>query len=357
MKNNLTVLAGKRALEILRDGGLKPEMVHVVAGAAGGPKWLALNGLDRAIFSSWLTGSDHPVFLIGSSIGAWRFAAIAQGMESGAYDRFERAYLDQRYSLNPTAAEVTGGSARVMDAFLDNKGIQAVLSNTRFRLSIMTVRCRGPFSRDERYTLGPSMLLAALANVLSRKLLGLFFSRALFFDPRTLPPFFDLNGFPLQRVPLMQENMSSALLASGSIPLIMEGVKNPAGASPGVYRDGGIIDYHLDIPFGSGGLVLFPHYTDHIVPGWLDKMLMWRKPSPANQENVVVVCPSASFVERLPYGKIPDRDDFISFRSRDVERVAFWKKAIDASRALGDEFLELADGNGMRDVARPLEGR
>lgn len=354
MGKNLKILAGKKAYAILREEGLKPEAVHVVAGAAGGPKWLSLNGLDRAIFSSWLKSPGHPVFLIGSSIGAWRFAAVAQGMESGAYDRFERAYLEQRYSASPTADEVTKGTVRVMDAYLDKPGIEAVLSHPYFRLNMLAVRCLGPFSREERHILGPAMLLAGLANVLSRKLLGLFFSRTLMFDPRDIPPFFNLDGFPLQRVPLRSWNMSSALLASGSIPLVMEGVRNLAGASPGVYRDGGLIDYHLDIPFGSNGIVLFPHYTDRITPGWLDKTLQWRKPDGANVENVVLLCPSKEFVKRLPYGKIPDREDFLAFRNRDRERVAFWEKAVGASRVLGDEFLELVHGRGLPDAVQPL---
>ncbi len=354
MVKNLKILAGAKALAVLRDEGLRPEAVHVVAGAAGGPKWLTLNGLDRAIFSSWLKNPGHPVFLIGSSIGAWRFAAVAQGMESGSYDRFERAYLEQRYSVLPTAGEVTKGSVRVMDAYLDKDGIQAVLGHPYFRLNILAVRCNGPFSREERYALGPAMLLAGLANMLNRNLLGLFFSRTLIFDPREIPPFFNLDGFPLQRVPLQPWNMSSALLASGSIPLIMEGVRNLPGASPGVYRDGGIIDYHLDIPFGSSGLVLFPHYTDRITPGWLDKTLHWRKPAGVNLENVVLVCPTREFIRRLPYGKIPDRDDFVSFRGRDRERVEYWEKAISASQVLGDEFLELVHGGGIRDAVLPL---
>ena len=64
-------------------------MVDVVAGAAGGPKWLVLCGLDRAIFTSWIMERTRPVHLLGSSVGAWRFAALAQGMD--AYERFLEA--------------------------------------------------------------------------------------------------------------------------------------------------------------------------------------------------------------------------------------------------------------------------
>jgi hypothetical protein len=44
--SNLTVKAGTRAIEFLRDEGLDAERIHVLAGASGGPKWLVLSGMD-----------------------------------------------------------------------------------------------------------------------------------------------------------------------------------------------------------------------------------------------------------------------------------------------------------------------
>jgi hypothetical protein len=355
MMKNLTILAGERALAILRDQGLKKGSVSVVAGAAGGPKWLVLAGLDRALFSSWLASPERPVFLIGSSIGAWRFAAIAQGMGSGAYDRFQEAYLAQRYSPWPSAAEVTRGSLEVVEAFLGGQGAVSALSHPFFRLSMLTVRCRGIFSSDRRASLVPAMLLAYLANGMSRRALGLFFSRTLLYDARTEPPFFP-GLDPARKVALTPDNLGKAVMASGSIPLVMEGVSGLAGAPPGVYRDGGLLDYHLDIPFGSGGIVLFPHYTDRIVPGWLDKTLPWRKPDPDNVKDVVLVSPSREFISKLPLGKIPDRGDFMLFKGRDRDRAAYWEKVVEAGSVLGMELLELIHGGRIAVEAAPLEG-
>jgi hypothetical protein len=354
MMKNLKILAGEHALALLRDQGLKRESVEIVAGAAGGPKWLVLNGLDRALFGSWLHPSQKPVFLIGSSIGAWRFAAVAQGMGSGAYDRFEQAYLAQRYNPWPTAAEVSRVCREILDAFLGREGVEAILMHPFFRLSMLAVRCRGIFRPDGRAALGSAMLMAAMVNGVSRRGLSLFFSRTLLHDPRAVPPFFPKDREPVQRVPLTRENMASALMASGSIPLVMEGVRDLQGASPGVYRDGGLRDYHLDIPFGEQGIVLFPHYTDRIIPGWLDKTLPWRKPHPGNLKNVVLVCPSESFIGKLPLGRIPDRGDFSLFRGNDRERVAYWQKVVEESSILGEEFLELVYGGSIAREAAPL---
>lgn len=353
MADNLLIFAGKRALPRLREQGLKPEDIEVIAGAAGGPKWLVLNGLDRALFFQWFKEKSSPCFLIGSSIGSWRFAAIAQGDE--AYGRFEQAYIAQCYSANPTPAEVTRESLRVMDMFLDAAGAHTVLNHPVFRMNLLAVRCRGLFGREGRLALFPALFLAASANAVYRKALRLFFTRTLFYDPRTIPPFFGMDQFPLQRAALTLQNMPSALMASGSIPLVMEGVVNPPGAAPGIYRDGGLIDYHMDLPFGARGIVLFPHFRARIIPGWLDKMLPWRKPAAANMEQVVLLCPSQAFIDRLPGGRIPDREDFMIYRGRDHERFRAWNQVIEATRILGDEFLDLVHGSGIQRRVQPLE--
>jgi len=357
MTGDLAVLAGPTALAVIRDGGFGPDSVDVIAGAAGGPKWLVLGGLDRAVFSSWFTASSHPVFLIGSSIGSWRFAALAQGLERGAYDSFETAYIHQRYSPSPDASEVTRVTRGIMDAFLDDTGAHAVFEHPFFRLNLLSARCRGPFAREDRYVLAPALLLAATANALDRRFLRMFFSRTLFSDARDFPSFFGEDGFPLQRVSLGPANLRTALLASGSIPLVMEGVRDPLGAKPGMYRDGGLIDYHLDLAYRNPGLVLFLHYRNRITPGWFDKPLPWRKPDKRHMEKVVLVSPSPDFVRRLPLRKIPDRDDFVRFRGKDHDRIEYWKRVIDACRHLGEEFLDMVQSGRIRSAAQPLEGR
>ena len=54
----LQVFAGPRALLHLRERGLRPADVRVIPAAAGGPKGLVLNPLDRFLFGHWLAGSS-----------------------------------------------------------------------------------------------------------------------------------------------------------------------------------------------------------------------------------------------------------------------------------------------------------
>ncbi len=356
MSKNLLCMAGADALDRIRQGGLTPADVSTVAGAAGGPKCLVLAHLDRMLFSRWFGPRTEPLFLVGSSIGAWRFAAAAQNDPEEAIERFHNAYLSQAYSDRPGPAEVTREARRGLDSFVDQAGVREVLSHPFMRLSILSVRSRRLTAVRQASSLTLGFAAAILANAVRRRFLGMFFERGLFYDPRDVPPFRHMNEFPMQACPLTANNLKAALMATGAIPMVMEAIRDIPGAVPGFYRDGGVLDYHLNLPFGDnpGKLVLFPHYTDRIIPGWLDKGLKWRRPRAEYMKNVLVVAPSREFVKKLPFGKIPDRNDFRTFQGRDAERKAYWRRVMEAGRRLADDFFEWTASGRIREQVVPF---
>ncbi len=346
MTQPLSFIAGSKAIRIIRDEGLKPDRVSVMAGAAGGPKWLILGGIDRFL-AEFFNHRKKPLYLLGSSIGTWRFAALAQNNPAAAIDAFEKAYLNQSYSDAPTTEEVTAVSREILDAYLPEKKKAEILRHPYYRLNILSVRSRHILAIESRAAIAAGMALATLTNLASRRSMGLHFERTLFSDGRDRPPFHTMEGFPIHHVPLVVENLKEAVMASGSIPMVMMGVTDIPGTPAGTYRDGGMIDYHIDIPFDPDPdhIVLYPHYTDSIIPGWLDKHLPWRRAHKKNMENVLIVCPSREFVDGLPYGKIPDRNDFIKFKGRDPERLEYWRKAVQGAKLIGEEFREAVATN------------
>ena len=350
MSDIITFKAGASALRIIREEGLNPDRISVMAGAAGGPKWLMLGGLDRILFGSIFRKRKRPLFMIGSSIGSWRFAALAQKNQREAIDRFEKAYLNQFYTRVPTTDEVTEVSQRILDSYLEDAALPEILSHRYVRLNMLSVRSKNIFNAASRGGLAAGMAIASMCNVISRDTMGLFFERTLFYDSRETPPFYNLKGFPINHVPLNPENLKLAIMASGSIPLVMNGVTDIPNAPKGIYRDGGMLDYHLDIAFDPDpdNIVLYPHYTDAIIPGWLDKHLPWRRAHRKNMHNVLIVSPSKKLVAGLPYGKIPDRNDFMRFKGRDSERLDYWNKAIEAGRILSEEFFEAVTSGKIR---------
>jgi hypothetical protein len=354
MESHISLIAGTNALAIIRDEGLKPDRIRVVTGAAGGPKWLILGSLDRAIFGSFFKNRKKPLFLLGSSIGSWRFAAACRKDPLAAIDRFEASYLDQRYSRMPTTDEVSEASWKILDEYCDDAGVIEALSHPYIRLGMLAVRSRNLFRGLSRGPLALGMVAATVTNLVNRSAMGLFFERTLFYDPREKPPFLDLKGFRIRTVPLSKANIKKAIMASGSIPMVMNGVSGIPGAPEGVYRDGGMIDYQLDIAAepDPSRIALYPHYTDTVIPGWLDKHLPWRRASAESMKNTLIVCPSREFIGDLPYGKIPDRNDFMKFNGRDAERIAYWNKTIAGGRVLADMFMEAVESGRIRTMVR-----
>jgi hypothetical protein len=350
---NLVFKAGPGALDSIKKHGFSVDRIGTIAGASGGAKWLALSQLDRAIVANVHPGLQAPVHLIGTSIGAWRFACYAQSDPLAAIQRFEDAYIEQSYSDAPDIHEITAKSREILQVLLGDGGVQEVLSNPVFRTHIMTVRARNIAASEQRHLLAMSLIIAASLNAISRKTLALFFERALFFDGRDIPPFFDIEGFALQRVMLRANNLEDAILATGSIPLVLSGVKDIAGALPGLYRDGGVIDYHLDLPHSEPDrLTLYAHFFDRIVPGWFDKKLSWRRPNPAHVDRTILISPSAEFVARLPNGKIPDRTDFSRYAPR--ERIEIWRTVVAECAALAEELNDVLAKGELEARLTPL---
>lgn len=355
MISSLSIRAGAKALKILRDEGFKADRVKIIAGASGGPKWLVLAGIDRKL-PLLFKKRTRELFFIGSSIGSWRMAALAQKDPIGAVEAFEHAYIHQRYSRRPTFHEITKEFYRVMNEYLSDDAVRYILRHPFMRPNILAVRSKSFGVNDTKLPLTMHLGCAAALNALSRKTLRFFFDRVLFYDQRNDKAIAQEAAFPRIDVMLTELNFRKALMASGSIPLIMEGVRNIDGAPHGTYRDGGITDYHLDVPFSvaENDLALYPHFFEHITPGWFDKGLRWRKPNPVHMAQVVLISPSREFVADLPLKKIPDRNDFRLFLGNDEGRIAYWKEVAKRSLRMGDEFMEAIESGKIRDITKPL---
>jgi hypothetical protein len=353
----LTFSAGPAAYREIRQEGLRPERIGTLAGASGGAKWLVLSQIDRVIASHILPVLRGPVHTIGTSIGAWRLACYAQADPLAAIDRFETAYVEQTFSERPDRVEIARVTAEILDALLGPSGATEVLCHPVLRTHVMTVRSRHVTGSERRGALAAGLLAAAGLNVVHRRTLGLFFDRVLFFDGRCAatdrPPFYSATGFPLHRVPLVEANFRDVIIATGAIPWIMNGVRDIAGAPPGMYRDGGVIDYHIDLPQSDNErLSLFPHFYDFLKPGWFDKRLSWRRPQPLNVDRMILVSPSPAFVARLPNAKIPDRRDFIVYPTAD--RIRTWRGVVDRCSELADELRDVLENNRLAERLKPF---
>ena len=364
---SLSIQAGPRALKHLHEHGLRPHDIDIVPGAAGGPKGLGLAQLDEHLFADWLPAGfarrTRPIDLIGSSIGAWRFAAVCRGHTPGetreTLRSFARAYSEQKYPKRVDADFVTAYTRDLLDTLFKGHE-QSLLSHPHYRLNVLVVRGKGILHRETRGRAHAGFALAALANAAGRPHLRHFLDRIWFqAGGMDAGPGIGLPGewdkFHTHHVALTADNFGDALVASGSIPLVLKGVQKIAGAPAGTYWDGGIIDYHLHLPYPrTPGLVLYPHFTDRIVPGWLDKALPWRKASGAWLDNVILISPTRAYLDRLPLKKLPDRNDFTRFADDYEARLRYWRFAMAESGRLRDELAEMVASGTIAARAVPI---
>ncbi|MCU7553870.1 patatin-like phospholipase family protein [Alteromonas sp. ASW11-19] len=338
---------------MLRRYGFHPDLFNYFVGASGGPKWFTLAGIDRVLFPYWLGCRNEPLNIIGSSAGAFRAACAVQSNPLRAFDRLAYSYVHTVYSKKPTKFEITQKAKALIKDLLGEDGRAELVMNQKLKAHFIAARCRGPMRSESKVKQLGGLAMTAAANAMSRKNLQHFYTRTVFSHPDSTLEVNDPYNLPTEYVPLSIPNIDDALLASGSIPMIIDGVRHILDAPRGVYRDGGIIDYHFDVEFGPGpGLVLFPHFYPKPIPGWFDKGLKNRIPHAVSYFNMVMLVPSEDFVSRLPYGKIPDRRDFEVLD--DKTRIAYWIKVLNEAERVGEYFLDLVHKEKAVDAIKPL---
>jgi hypothetical protein len=356
LMSRLRIKAGEKAYAMIKDGGFDFDAVSTYFGAAVGPRWLLASGFDQTLLAGDVLGRKKPAYLIGASAGAWRFAAWIQPEALTAYRKFLEAYITVGFSREDTPASILNKFSVIMNQYIEDDALPFALANKRFRFSVITARGRGWVASERHWMQKSALALGYILNFFSRNNLYRLAERVVFYNSAIPPAFCFQPEFRGRFVRLNEVNFKYAVMASGAIPLVVAGVHHIFGAPRGVYRDGGLIDYHLSHQFADkeDELVLFFHHQERIIPGWLDKNIKRRVPDKKVLSNVVMVFPSQHFIDRLPDGKIPDRDDFLTYIDHGAERIARWKKVVDLSAPLGEDFLDLVESGRIREIVEKM---
>lgn len=341
---------------MIREEGLVPERVKVFAAPAGGPKWFVSVGFDRALIRSHFLERDRRrVVLAGSSAGAWRCLTLASRNPLEAHERLRIAYSRNAFTRKDTPESISCALRNNVEQFITDEDIGAILGHPTFTVAVHVVRAKGPAASEQRAVQGGAVLTAALCNMAYAGGITIFYERFVFFSGDQEPAFLN-SGFNGRSVRLSRENMRSVALATGSLPYIIRGVHNIAGAPEGTYRDGGLVDYQLNQDYqpGEDGVTLFFHYQKRIVPGWFDKRMPWRKAPKGSLDHVLQVFPGDEFLKLLPDGRLPDREDFRLYVDAPGERIRRWDLVAEKSDILGEEFLNAVESGAIRRLVKPL---
>ncbi len=355
--SSLIIKAGSWAREHILKNDLNAADVGILPGGAGGPKGVGILGLDRAIFGDFLPQAKRRRTLVGSSVGCWRFAAVASGTNAAEsvshLERLAHLYTEQRFPKGIKRDGISAQCRKMLHDVLDgNEG--NILSNSDWRLVAATDRSRGLLASENPLSLILGIIGFAFTNLVSRKATGRFADRVLAAVGTEALPIGHDGLFPIKQSSITADNLHDFLMASASIPLVLEGVSKIADAPDGIYRDGGLLDYHLDLAWQDEGIVLYPHFTDRIIPGWFDKLLKWRNGDAQRQSHTLLIAPSEEYLQSLPNGKLPNRADFKTYAGNDEARISYWNKAIAESERLGDEFRELLATGRIGERLQPI---
>lgn len=355
MAKSFVLRAGPKAQQLIAQNGFTPDAISAFGAPAGGPKFLVLTQLDEFLFGSWLGQRQQPLPAFGSSIGAFRLVAAAHRDPAAAFKRMVDGYCAQRFDHKPTAAELTQQIRQFVSYILQEDDYAHILEHPWLQLNLITTRCHGLAGSTQTAAQLMGFGLAYLSNLRHRDALAKRFERCVFHTGSGMPKLLLPDAFRTHYNTLTRDNLATVTLASGTIPLIMESVRDiPTGPS-GAHIDGGMIDYHMDLPLadaGSKGILFIPHYEQRVVPGWFDKHLKSR--SARYTDRMLVLSPSAELVASLPGGRIPSRQDFKIYHQRDDDRLKAWYAAVAASGQIAEEFQEMLQRGDMAAHLQPL---
>ena len=348
MSNMLDIYCGSNALKTIQEQGFKQELFSTMLGASGGPKWFSLFGLDKYLFGEYFKNRTTELNLVGSSAGAFRFAALSQQDPVAAITRLATLYAQTTYSEKATRKEITAKAVTLLDQVLGPKGCDDIINNPVFKAHFIVAKCRGLTAFEHKIPLLFGLISSMALNQVDRGLLAKQYQRFVYHHPKSQLTISDSFNFRTEYQALNNENLATSLLASGSIPVVMEAIKDIASSPKGIYRDGGIIDYHFDVDIKpASGLTLYPHFSPTPKAGWFDKNLA-RKVNSQYYENTVMLVPSKAFIEQLPFSKIPDRKDFIDLDA--TTRLKYWQTVLKESERLAEEFSKIVSSSDTKNI-------
>jgi len=354
--NDLTIRAGKNVYRLIRDGGFSFDAVTTFVGPGVGPRWLIASGFDLTLLEHRVLGRRQPLLLAGSSAGAFRFAAWVQPEATESYRKLIEGYISLHFDRTATPKSVLDSLYDITDSYIENDAIPFALANNSYRLAITTAKARNFVASEFSSVQRLGLAFCFLFNAMNMSWLSCFFERVVFYNGPIPPQYCLRNGFYGKAIKLNVANFKYALLASGAIPLVVAGVKNIYGAPNGVYRDGGLTDYHINQRYAHNecDVTLLFHHQERIIPGWLDKSLKYRQTKAEFLDNLLMIHPSESFIKKMPSGKIPDRNDFKEYINNPAMRTKNWWRAVELSAPLGEQFLELIESGKIRNVIHEI---
>lgn len=337
----LGIKAGQEALKLIEQNGFRLSDVEVFIAPPSGPKWLILFELDKYFIDNWLSPNDEKVHFIGGSAGAWRAACYCTQNPKDALQILNHEYIHQHYSDDPFGKEVSDYIRKnVIQKALGESRYQEILANENRFLHICTSQAKFKTGGVISFWQKLKFARAIAANVVNRKYLNQSFERSIH---ATHPPIFEPSILKTNFLNLDLDSIETALCASGSIPFMM----NPEIIDGHEHWDGGATDYHMALDYKiKDKLVLLPNFRSFLQPGWFDKYWPKRRSTSEQAKHIVMLYPKPAFLQKCPYQRLPDMEDFFEFENDQSVRIQAWLEATDLGKYLVDDLDKMLNWEG-----------
>mmetsp|Transcript_30529 Transcript_30529/g.67662 ORF Transcript_30529/g.67662 Transcript_30529/m.67662 type:complete len:412 (+) Transcript_30529:154-1389(+) len=308
----------------------------VYAGGASGPRSFVTMGFDKQfsklVDSGAITGDK---WLLGGSTAALRFCALISGLISRKNISYElkEHFAKMVYKPGDTPKTLAPMMEALFLKVLPPHLADKVLRHPSLHLCIMVTQLRPAYQNLPEWQLKALFGLFLGANVVTPASLKLLQRRLCFYTGPHPPPFIT-PADEVTCLPLTSQNVYQVLHATTCLPFMSERCEYIAGVGSGLFFDGALSDYHLN-------LASTPEYPLLLLgdgPGPAFKQTLWdaytwRRAPSQYRRNVTVLYPTQQFVECLEAGKLPTVFDYFSkqYIADPPLRQRHWRQAYDLS--------------------------
>lgn len=270
-----------------------------------------------------------------------------------AYEELVQEYIEQSYDGNPTPAQVSRICRAYLSRVFTRERIRYSLSCPTLQLNFTTAMLADEHPGGSATAV--ALTKALLLNGVSRRHLGRVFKRGLFSvlpHPSESPLRSSWDGLPTFEVELVEANFRQGLMATGSIPMVLEGESSIAGSPRGHHLDGGVLDYHFEME-NTAAPILYPHFSPVPIPGWLDRFPPYRKIKRTSKEWLCLLVPSEEMIARFGLQEFPNRHHFKKLSNQERKRA--WRQTSRETEKMEAELALCLECGELLKWAEPLD--
>lgn len=304
---------------------------------ASGPRCFVTMGFDQQFAKLFASGSVKDTkWLVGASMGAVRISALIGTIISGKdlTSEVKEHFTQMYYKVGDTPASLSRMMSGLFEKCAPKDLVNDIVHHPQLHLAVMVTAIAPSYRKYPDWKLKVLFGAHFLVNIITQRLLGTLYNRLCFYSGPTPPPF--MTDCPdIQFIPLTTENFFDVMRATTCIPCVSERCTYIEGAGEGLYMDGGISDFMLNVCIRDPtySALLLNDLSEKVKQSFFDRYLPYRNTPNAFFENCSIIWPSYVFINSMVPKALPCSLDWFVGRyiKNPEERMYFWRNCYNVS--------------------------